>query len=320
MLVSGNDRGIMRVLVADQESDMLEALSRAFEIDVATSKATCIDLLRANDFDVIVAGERLADGSGLELLSSVGQRWPNVLRVLSIEPERRALLKGRLGPFKLFETIPWPIEDDKLEAVLMRASEALARQGVAPASPAKARPSPPQGSIAAQTADARRSAPTNRSTSQSGKYRVTTLTGRPSPDDARRTPPPGGRSSQDDARGRGARTAGTSAPLTRNAPASGQKPGARGPSYPPLPPKGSKIVPLGSPDTTEYRILPHDYHEQRMPGAPRHHDDEKKSGTLQEKAAALAAEAKAAVSAIVRYIKPQSSTRKPAKAPPRKKR
>ncbi len=306
MPVSGNNWGnsaAMRVLVADQESDMLEALSRTFEIDVATSKATCIDLLRANDFDVIVAGERLADGSGLELLSSVGQRWPNVLRVLSIEPERRALLKGRLGPFKLFDTIPWPIDDEKLEAVLTRASEALARQGVTPAAPAK--PKPPQGSIAAQAAEARRSQPANRPTSQSGSYRVTTLTGRPS---------------QDDARPRAARTAGTpSAPLTRNAPAPGQKAGARGPNYPPLPPKGSKIVPLGSPETTEYRILPHDYQEQRRPGAPRQRDDAKKSG-LQEKAAALAAEAKAAVSAIVRYIKPQSSTRKPAKAPPRKKR
>jgi hypothetical protein len=290
----------MRGLVADQESDMLEALSRTFEIDVATSKATCIDLLRANDFDVIVAGERLADGSGLELLGSVGQRWPNVLRVLSIEPERRALLKGRLGPFKLFDTIPWPIDDERLEAVLARASEALARQGVSPAAPTK--PKPPQGSIAAQAAEARRSP---RSTSQSGSYRVTTLTGRPSPDDARR---------------RTARTGGTTSAPTRSGSAPAQKPDARGPNYPPLPPKGSKIVPLGSPETTEYRILPHDYHEQRRPGAPRERDDARKSGSLQEKAAALAAEAKAAVSAIVRYIKPQSSTRKPAKAPPRKKR
>src|SRR3954470_24744626 len=90
---------IMRVLVADIETEMLEAIARAFEVDVATSKATCIDLLRANDFDVIVASERLSDGSGLELLSNVGQRWPQVLRILAIEPSRRQMLRGRLGPF-----------------------------------------------------------------------------------------------------------------------------------------------------------------------------------------------------------------------------
>src|SRR6185369_14833954 len=37
------------------------------------------------------------------------------------------------------------------------------------------------------------------------------------------------------------------------------------PAYPPLPRKGSKIVPLGSPET-QFRILPHDFHEQHMPG------------------------------------------------------
>ena len=56
---------------------MLEAIARVFEVDVATTKATCIDLLRANHFDVIVACERLGDGSGLELLSHVGQRFAN---------------------------------------------------------------------------------------------------------------------------------------------------------------------------------------------------------------------------------------------------
>ena len=80
------------------ETEMLEAVARVFEVDIATSKATCIDLLRANEFDVLMASERLNDGSGLELLSQVGQRWPNVVRILAIEPERRAMLKGKLAP------------------------------------------------------------------------------------------------------------------------------------------------------------------------------------------------------------------------------
>src|SRR5262245_8752229 len=53
----------MRVLVADSDSEALEAIGRAFEVDVAASKVTCIDLLRANEYDVLVAAERLEDGS-----------------------------------------------------------------------------------------------------------------------------------------------------------------------------------------------------------------------------------------------------------------
>jgi hypothetical protein len=312
---SGNSWGkttaTMRVLVADQESDMLEALARTFDVDVATSKATCIDLLRANDFDVIVAGERLSDGSGLELLSHVGQRWPAVLRILSIEPERRALLKGRLGPFKLFETIPWPIETDKLEAVLMRAGEALARQAGRPhAMPIRSH-SPLRTSTASQ--DPSRSNP---SSSQPAPRAPA------APRANKSTSQDGSRSnenrSQDDARRAGGRTAPTSsARKPQITPPSSVK--QKAPAYPPLPAKGSKIVPLGSPDTTEFRILPHDYHEQSMPGTLHtKRADSKKQPTLQEKAAALAAEAMAAV---VRYIKPQSPPRKPpTKASSRKKR
>ena len=66
----------MRVLICDQESEMLETVARWFEVDTATSKVTCIDLMRANPFDVVVASERLSDGSGLELLSHIASRWP----------------------------------------------------------------------------------------------------------------------------------------------------------------------------------------------------------------------------------------------------
>ena len=88
--------------------------------------------------------------------------------------------------------------------------------------------------------------------------------------------------------------------------------------YPPLPAKGSKIVPLGSPGTADYKIVPHDYQGQNMPGMTRAQREAStiKQPTLQEKAASLAA---GAMAAVARYIKPQSST-PPSKTVPRKKR
>ena len=115
---------------------MLEAVARAFEVDVATSKATCIDLLRANEFDVMVACERLTDGSGLELLGQAAKRWPSMVRILAIEPGRQALLRGKLGPFKLSDTISYPIEEEQLEAALERAGAKESR-GVGRRTPAR---------------------------------------------------------------------------------------------------------------------------------------------------------------------------------------
>jgi DNA-binding NarL/FixJ family response regulator len=130
----------MRVLICDQESEMLETVTRWFNVDTATSKVTCIDLMRANPFDVVIASERLSDGSGLELLSSVAARWPDTLRVLIIEPQRLRLLRGKLGPFRLHATMRYPVEEEELEKVLNRMYELMgdAEQEEEPA------PEPPQ--------------------------------------------------------------------------------------------------------------------------------------------------------------------------------
>jgi hypothetical protein len=153
----------MRVLICDQESEMLETVSRWFEVDTATSKATCVDLMRANPFDVVVASERLSDGSGLELLSDIGRRWPNTLRVLVIDPERLRLLRGKLGPFKLHATMRYPIEEDELESVLNRMGELLVDAGSeADEEPEPEPPPPPPPPPPAVTGKVQKVAPPQR--------------------------------------------------------------------------------------------------------------------------------------------------------------
>lgn len=85
--------------------------------------------------------------------------------------------------------------------------------------------------------------------------------------------------------------------------------------YPPLPSKGSKIVPLGSPAAGDYKILPHNY-DQLMPGTLRTAREDQKKPTLPEKAASMAA---GALSAVSKYIKPQGPEREPDE-PPKKRR
>ncbi len=116
----------MRVLVVDQDSALLteitQTLGEYFTIDAVTNKGDCLDLVRVNDFDVIVAGERLQDGSGLELLGQLERTRPDMLRIFAIERERLRLLRGRLGPFGLFRTLSYPIEPRQLLAALSAAA------------------------------------------------------------------------------------------------------------------------------------------------------------------------------------------------------
>lgn len=117
----------MRVLVVDQDITMLERVSRllgdAFSVDTVSSKASCLDLLRQNDFELVIATERLSDGSGLELLGQIGQRWPHVRRIFAADAQRLALLAHRLAPFALFRTVAYPLDADELMEALVAAHQ-----------------------------------------------------------------------------------------------------------------------------------------------------------------------------------------------------
>jgi len=118
----------MRVLVVDQDSasnlGVTRSLRHLYTVDCVTNKADCLDLLRTSTFEVIVATERLEDGSGLELLGQISRKWPSVLRIFAAERERLQLLRGRLGPFQLFQTLTYPIDAEKLLATLQMAAAA----------------------------------------------------------------------------------------------------------------------------------------------------------------------------------------------------
>jgi len=118
----------MRVLVVDQDSASNLAITRSlrdlYTVDCVSNKGDSLDLLRANTYEVIVATERLEDGSGLELLGTVSKKWPSVLRIFAAERQRLQLLRGRLGPFELFQTLAYPIDPQKLVATLEMAAAA----------------------------------------------------------------------------------------------------------------------------------------------------------------------------------------------------
>jgi DNA-binding NtrC family response regulator len=113
----------MRTLLADCDANLLDTVAHELAplaLDVATTKARCFDLLRPQRYDVLIACERLQDGSGLALLSEAERRWPAMRRVFAAEPRRLALLKGRLLPFKLYRMLPYPVNPARVRELLAR--------------------------------------------------------------------------------------------------------------------------------------------------------------------------------------------------------
>ena len=87
---------------------------------VATSKKQALEILgAAPGFDVVVACERLQDGSGLALLDEVHAKWPDMIRVFCADLERLSLVRPRLSAFGLRYTLTYPLKSAKLELLLV---------------------------------------------------------------------------------------------------------------------------------------------------------------------------------------------------------
>lgn len=119
----------MKTLLADIDSAMLQhcvaRIGGRQQLTLATSKAQAIELLRhGSGFEVVVACDRLEDGSGLALLDEVHARWPHLTRVFCIDLHRLALVRQRLLVFRLRHTLTYPIKPVKLELLLLHLAHA----------------------------------------------------------------------------------------------------------------------------------------------------------------------------------------------------
>jgi DNA-binding NarL/FixJ family response regulator len=143
----------MRILIADRNARLLEAIARTFarqfSIQTATRHERCNELLLQCEFDLVVISEKLADGPGLKLLAQIARDSPDTLRVFAARRPRLQLLKGKLGPFGLFRTLAYPIDPQELLCALT-----LARSGLevdAPALETRKDPAPRARNVPAPT-------------------------------------------------------------------------------------------------------------------------------------------------------------------------
>jgi DNA-binding NtrC family response regulator len=125
----------VKTLLVDSDQTMLQhcvtRIGGRLQLAVATSKVQVMELLRrAPVFDVVVACERLVDGSGLALLDDVHGRWPHLTRVFCTDRQRLALVRTRLGVLRLRHTLTYPIKPAKLELLLLHLAHARVATGL----------------------------------------------------------------------------------------------------------------------------------------------------------------------------------------------
>ena len=132
----------VKTLLADIDGAMLQhcvaRIGGRQPLTLATSKAQALELLHQGaGFEVVVACDRLADGSGLALLDDVHVRWPHLTRVFCIDRHRLAMVRGRLSAFRLRHTLPYPLMPAKLELLLMQLQHAKMAATARPRPPAR---------------------------------------------------------------------------------------------------------------------------------------------------------------------------------------
>lgn len=122
----------MKVLLVDDEPHVLEALERmvfelqdSWEVSCAPGGSEALDLMRANDFDVVVSDMRMPGMDGAELLGEVHRRHRHVMRfVLSGQTDRGSALRAARVAHQFLTK---PCSAELLVEAIVRAHELNAR-------------------------------------------------------------------------------------------------------------------------------------------------------------------------------------------------
>ena len=116
-----------RLLIVDDEQDMLDFLDRVFRREYEVVRAQSVEeALRhvdAGKFDVIVTDRRMPRRSGLELLEIASQRQPQAVRIL-LTGYADSLVDEKVAQWRLVDAwVSKPIDSAALKTSIAQAIE-----------------------------------------------------------------------------------------------------------------------------------------------------------------------------------------------------
>ena len=111
----------LRILVVEDHSDTLEALSRLLnhfghEISTADDARSARDMINAKEFDVILCDIALPDGTGYDLITEAKRKRPLKAVALSGFAARDDIERGRKAGFDFH--LAKPVDFHELRSVL----------------------------------------------------------------------------------------------------------------------------------------------------------------------------------------------------------
>lgn len=124
-----NDQPNIRVLYVDDEKNNLlsfkASFRRDFDITIAESGTEALDILKKNEFDIIITDQRMPEMTGIQFLESVLKSYPEPIRILltgfsDIQAVIDAINKGQVYRYL---TKPW--NEDEIRQIIFSCYEVL---------------------------------------------------------------------------------------------------------------------------------------------------------------------------------------------------
>ena len=116
-----------RLLIVDDEPDMLDFLERVFRADYtvvrASSAEEALDELGKHKFTLVITDQKMPHITGVELLERIGERYPFLVKVLlsgftEVPEIQRAVERGGIHNY-----VVKPVDSEKLRAAVTEAIE-----------------------------------------------------------------------------------------------------------------------------------------------------------------------------------------------------
>ena len=114
------------VLFVDDEVNILKALQRLLRQDdmnvlCASGAHEAFEVLEQHPAQVVVTDQRMPDMCGVDLLSSVRERWPDVVRMMLTGYTEMGVAVEAINRGEIYRLITKPWNDDELRATLRQA-------------------------------------------------------------------------------------------------------------------------------------------------------------------------------------------------------
>lgn len=118
----------MKVLFVDDEKDILNSIKRQmrkekFEVILSNSAENALELLKTDNYEIVVSDERMPGISGVDFLKEVKELYPETIRIILSGYADSKTIIDAINKGEIYRFIPKPWNIDDLKATIYKAIE-----------------------------------------------------------------------------------------------------------------------------------------------------------------------------------------------------